>query len=180
MIHEKRKQDSFFSPILVSFHLFLWKIVTLYTWDDHWKPPQKKKKKKRDDHWKNGFNDKRRYGCVSANQFSSLTGKKSYKFETITTDFGFSSRGKHLPLSQSKKKKISKCWYNRAGECVFVFLPSIATLCIGPLKNFGFNHHAYTYYHTPNPKIISLKKIGQNWSLPFPGKINSILPSFSN
>ena len=120
------------------------------------------------------------YGCVSVNQFSSLIGKKSYKFETITTDFGFSSHGKHLPLSQSKNKKISKYWYNGAGECVFVFLPSIATLCIGPLKNFGFNHHANTYYHTPNPKIISSKKIGQNWSLPFPGKINSILPSFSN
>ena len=77
----------------------------------------------------------------------------------MTTDFGFSSRGKHLPLSQSKKKKISKYRYNGAGKCVFVFLPSIATLCIGPLKNFGFNHHAYTYYHTPNPKIISSKKI---------------------
>ena len=47
---------------IVSFHLFLWKIATLYTWDDH---------------WKNGFNDKRRYGCVSVNQFSSLTGKKN-------------------------------------------------------------------------------------------------------
>ena len=47
---------------IVSFHLFLWKIATLYTGDDH---------------WKNGFNDKRRYGCVSVNQFSSLTGKKN-------------------------------------------------------------------------------------------------------
>ena len=47
---------------IVSFHIFLWKIATLYTWDDH---------------WKNGFNDKRRYGCVSVNQFSSLTGKKN-------------------------------------------------------------------------------------------------------
>ena len=63
----------------------------------------------------------------------------------MTTDFGFSSPGKHLPLSQSKKKKISKYWYNGASKCVFVFLPSIATLCIGPLKIFGFNHHAYTF-----------------------------------
>ena len=47
---------------IVSFHLFLWKIATTYTWDDR---------------WKNGFNDKRRYGCVSVNQFSSLTGKKN-------------------------------------------------------------------------------------------------------
>ena len=47
---------------IVSFHLFPWKIATLYTWDDH---------------WKNGFDDKRRYGCVSVNQFSSLTGKKN-------------------------------------------------------------------------------------------------------
>ena len=47
---------------IVSFHLFLWKIATLYTWDDR---------------WKNGFNDMRRYGCVSVNQFSSLTGKKN-------------------------------------------------------------------------------------------------------
>ena len=47
---------------IVSFHLFLLKIATIYTWDDR---------------WKNGFNDKRRYGCVSVNQFSSLTGKKN-------------------------------------------------------------------------------------------------------
>ena len=47
---------------IVSFYLFPWKIATLYTWDDH---------------WKNGFNYKRRYGCVSVNQFSSLTGKKN-------------------------------------------------------------------------------------------------------
>ena len=77
----------------------------------------------------------------------------------MTTDFGFSSRGKHLPISLSKRKKISKYWYNREGEYVLFFFPSIATLCIGPLKTFGFNHHAYTCYHTPNPKIISPKKI---------------------
>ena len=47
---------------IVSSHLFLWKIATRYTWDDH---------------WKNGFNDKRRYEWVSVNQFSSLTGKKN-------------------------------------------------------------------------------------------------------
>ena len=47
---------------IASFHLFLWKIAIQYTWDDR---------------WKNGFNDKRRYGCVSVNQFSSLTGKKN-------------------------------------------------------------------------------------------------------
>ena len=44
----------------IVFHNFLWKVATLYTW-----------------HWKNGFNEKRRFGCVSVNQFSSLTGKKN-------------------------------------------------------------------------------------------------------
>ena len=29
------------------------------------------------DHWKNGFNDKRRFEYVSINQFSSLTGKRN-------------------------------------------------------------------------------------------------------
>ena len=44
----------------IVFHLFLWKIATLSTWDDH---------------WKNGFNDKHR--CLGQSIFIVNTGKKN-------------------------------------------------------------------------------------------------------
>ena len=56
----------------IVFHLFLWKIATLYTWDRH---------------WKNGLNNKRRYGCVSVYQFSSLTQER--KIQVWDTDRWF-------------------------------------------------------------------------------------------
>ena len=46
----------------IVFHLFLWKIATLYTWDSH---------------WKNGLNNKRRYGCLGLSIFVVNTGKKN-------------------------------------------------------------------------------------------------------
>ena len=60
----------------IVFSQFLWKVATLYTW-----------------HWKNGFNEKRRYGFVSIFNF----------------------------LSQ-EKEKIFKYWYNWVEKCDFVFL----------------------------------------------------------
>ena len=107
----------------IVFLILLWKIATLCTW------PLKKWIQRQASTWM----------CLRQSIFI-INGKEKYRFEKTITDFGFSSCGKHLLFSQSKKEKISKYWYNGVG-----------TLCIGPLKIFGFNHHAYTYYHAPQP-----------------------------
>ena len=134
-----RKQDSFF--------ILLWKIATLYTW------PLKK--------WV------QRQASVNmdvfVNQFPSLTGKTNTglrQWPLILASLHAESIF-HLHI---QKEKISKYWDNGVGKWVFIFLPSIAILRIGPLKNFGFkfqppcqsNNYPQRKLYQINPKLTSI------------------------
>ena len=125
---DNEKQDS-----------FLWKIATRYTWDDH---------------WKNGFNDKRRYEWVSINQFSSLTGKKNTGLRQWPLILASLHAESIFPFLCRKRIKYPNTDTTGQVNVFLFFFLSIATLCVGPLKNFGFNHHAYNYYHKRKNNIL--------------------------
>lgn len=73
--------------------------------------------------------------------------------------FGCSSRGKHLPLSRSKKEKIFKYWYNGVVKCVFVF--SIASCKLYTLDHWKILDSTTTIKLsiTPPTQQLSSKKI---------------------
>ena len=100
---------------------------------------------------------------ISINQFPSLTGKTNTGLRQWPLILA-SLHEERIFLFHIQKEKISKYWDNGVGKWVFIFLPSIAILRIGPLKNFGFkfqppcqsNNYPQRKLYQINPKLTSI------------------------
>ena len=129
----------------IVFLILLGKIATLCTWRDH---------------WKNGYNDKRRFECVSVNQFSSLTGKRNTGLRKWSLILAFLHAESIFRFLNQKKEKISKYWYNGVGKfLLLIFLVASCNSMHWTIENFWIQPpRLYLLSRPPTQQLSSKKK----------------------